>query len=178
MPPASHQAFRQQCYRWLFCEDPEDDGTLQYVQRTWRAARAAVDALFRQYPFLSEDSEKAISSSAAPRPAHETLAPAEEADLLHTLYVALEVCPRDARRFRQVARRAQSLLPLLDDPRQRLPLLVHLYADTLDPLLKDQIEQIVAAGSHIHTPDTHRETESLLRFYAPLRQGALTERAG
>ncbi|MBR1793043.1 MAG: hypothetical protein IJ764_05325, partial [Bacteroidales bacterium] len=136
---------------------------------------AAVDALFRQYPFLSEDSEKAISSSAAPRPAHETLAPAEEADLLHTLYVALEVCPRDARRFRQVARRAQSLLPLLEDPRQRLPLLVHLYADTLDPDLKHQIDSLISSNKFFVNPHRLDDENAPFLFYDALRQESLPE---
>ena len=103
-------------------DDPQIDDSVQDLHRVWSESAAAV-----------RQCVTALSSANGIQ---------ERAELLLTLLVCQQVGIRDFALLDQTIDQVYDLLPELCDPRLRLHLLVHLYAETGDETLLPEIDTL------------------------------------
>ncbi len=141
---ADLQAFRLKCYRQMLLEDIQDDYAIQDYQADAQEAQRMVTRLFAELE----------------RP---NLPIEARADLLLTIFVALQIGYRDPDLFARATDMAYDLLPQLAETaespipnsqfdnrrpssvvRCQLPLLVHLFQETQDEDLLPAIDHLMS----------------------------------
>lgn len=141
---ADLQAFRLKCYRQMLLEDIQDDYAIQDYQADAQEAQSMVTRLFAELE----------------RP---NLTLEARADLLLTIFVALQIGYRDPDLFARATDMAYDLLPQLAETaespipnsqfdnhcplsvvRCQFPLLVHLYQETQDEDLLPAIDHLMS----------------------------------
>ncbi len=105
-------------------EDLSDDYAIQDYQADWRDAQGEVEKLFA---YLDPH----------------RLSPEAEADILLTIFVALQIGYRNWDFFQRAVTRTYDLLPQLPDGKQKCHLLVHLYQETEDEDLLPDIDRLM-----------------------------------
>ena len=155
------QAFRLKCYRRMMLEGMEEDYAIQDYQSEWQDAQKDVNGFFRYID------------------THDLNA-AEEAELLLTALVGLQIGYRNWNLFQRAEERAFDLLPALSasansagclpTDRLRAHLLVHLYAETEDEELLAEIDTLMPSWPQ----ETLTEEDRYLReFYLSAQENAL-----
>ncbi|MBQ9640042.1 MAG: hypothetical protein IJV06_00530 [Bacteroidaceae bacterium] len=144
------QQLRLQYYRQILQIDTPEDYALQDYQSDWHEAQATARRLL-----TSMDSSD--------------LTPVQEARLLLTLFVVLQVGYRDSALFHQATDRAALLLPLLPDGKLKAHLLVHLYCETEDDTLLPIIDYLLPTLTTSPTEEDHY----LQAFFEPVQESLL-----
>jgi hypothetical protein len=124
MSPSSLQKYRLACYRQMMLEDLSDDYAIQDYQSDWHHAQDEVKRLFAYLDTHHLSSE-------------------QEAEILLTIFVALQIGYRNWELFQRAADHTYDLLPHLSDSKLKCHLLVHLYQETQDEDLLPEIDQLM-----------------------------------
>ncbi len=155
------QTFRMKCYRRMMLEGMDEDYAIQDYRAEWHDAQEDVND-FSQYIETHE------------------LQPAEEAELLLTIFVGLQIGFRNWNLFQRAEERAFDLLPVLPDvtntagnltaDKLRCHLLVYLYAETEDENFLAEIDSLMQTWS---TDSLTEEDRYLQEFYLSVQENIL-----
>ena len=140
------QAYRLKCYRQMLLKDIHDDYAIQDYQADWKEAQDKVNKLFHELDTL-------------------VLLPEEKADLLLTIFVALQIGYRNDTLFTRAIDMTYDLLPQLAEATDSIEapiinyktnLLVYLYQETQDEELLPAIDRLMSTWQDdIMTEEDH-----------------------